>query len=170
IVNPKTKPKMQMTMPKSRSLWPSIPRKVTWERSGSFKLASPPASSARADTAPSNVRMAAAPNLANLQLRAEAFASQVSIHNPPYIICSQGNYMPGQQSPTHFFGRALFGAAEERIVHIPPGRSRRAPAGDYPQKWLAKRLEDGPQGLRKTPIYNILPRAGQTGHPGRKQN
>src|SRR6266852_6193122 len=40
---------MQMTMPKSRSLWPSIPRKVTWERSGSFKLASPPGSSALAD-------------------------------------------------------------------------------------------------------------------------
>src|SRR5229473_3504130 len=71
---------MQMTMPKSRSLWPSIPRKVTWERSGSFKLASPPGSSARAEAAPSKERTAAAaPHFANPQLNDQAFASQVSI-------------------------------------------------------------------------------------------
>src|SRR5229473_3874334 len=75
---------MQITMPKSRSLWPLTPRKETWERSGSFKLASPPASSARAEAAPSKDRAAAvAANLANLQVnlqvRDQAFASQVSI-------------------------------------------------------------------------------------------
>src|SRR5713226_6785879 len=71
---------MQITMPKSRSLWPLMPRKETWERSGSFKLASPPASSARAEAAPSKVRTAAvAPYFANLQLNDQAFASQVSI-------------------------------------------------------------------------------------------
>src|SRR6266403_1984986 len=87
IAKPKPKPKMQITMPKSRSLWPSMPRKETWERSGSFKLASPPASSARAEAAPSKDRAAAvAPNLANLQLNDQAFASQISIQNPPQII------------------------------------------------------------------------------------
>src|SRR5207248_10779892 len=82
----------QMTMPKSRSLWPSIPRKETWERSGSLRLASPPASSARAEPAPSKVRTATAPNLVNLQLRNQAFASQVSIHDPPLIIHSKGDH------------------------------------------------------------------------------
>src|SRR5438132_12949829 len=82
---------MQMTMPKSRSLWPAMPRKETWERSGSFRLASPPASSARAEPAPSDVsKAAAAPNLMNLQLRDQAFASQVSIHDPPSLIYSKG--------------------------------------------------------------------------------
>src|SRR5260221_10459308 len=81
---------MQITMPKSSSLWPSIPRKETLERSGSFRLASPPASSARAEAAPSSVSTApAAPNLANLQLRDQAFASQVSIQNPPLVNRSQ---------------------------------------------------------------------------------
>src|SRR5216684_3444520 len=80
MAKPKPKPKIQITMPKSRSLWPSIPRKVTWERSGNFKLASPPGSSARAEAAPSKERTAAAAaNLANLQLNDQAFASQVSI-------------------------------------------------------------------------------------------
>src|SRR5258708_12672307 len=75
---------MQITMPKSRSLWPSMPRKETWERSGSFKLGSAAGSSGRAETAPSKERGAAvAANLANLQVnlqvRDQAFASQVSI-------------------------------------------------------------------------------------------
>src|SRR6266436_7174304 len=71
---------MQITMPKSRSLWPSMPRKETRERSGSFKLASPPASSASVDAVPSKEReAAAAPNFANLLLNDQAFASQVSI-------------------------------------------------------------------------------------------
>src|SRR5260370_24861375 len=110
---------MQMTMPKSRSLWPSMPRKVTWDRSGSFKLASPPASSARADAAVSNVSArAAAPNLVNLQLRDQAFATQVSIHDPPQIIRSQGNSFRARRLPSHFFHAAPFGASEDRIVHV----------------------------------------------------
>src|ERR1700730_2522763 len=51
MVKPKMSPKMQKRIPKSRSLWPSMPKKVTWERSGSFKLASPPASGACAQAA-----------------------------------------------------------------------------------------------------------------------
>jgi len=39
---------------------------------------------------------------------------------------SQGNCLPGHPIPAHSFGQALFGATEEQIVHIPPGRSRRA--------------------------------------------
>src|SRR5229473_19274 len=129
-------------MPKSRSLWPSIPRKVTWERSGSFKLASPPASSARAEAAPSKDRAAAAAaNLANLQLNDQAFASQVSIpkssvdhsfkwHSKAF---HRATALPGQPIPAHFFGQAPLGANEEQIVHIPPGRSRRAPVRDYPK-------------------------------------
>src|SRR6266849_5009417 len=139
---------MQITMPKSRSLWPLMPRKETWERSGSFKLASPPASSARAEAAPSKDRAAAvAANLANLQVnlqvRDQAFASQVSIptssvdhsfrwHSNGVQSISQGNCLPGEPPPAHFFGQAPLGANEEQIVHIPPGRSRRAPVRDYP--------------------------------------
>src|ERR1700693_4131446 len=75
-----------MTIPKSKSLWPSIPRNVTWDRSGSFKPASPPASWARAEAAVSSVKTAAATlNLVSLQLRDQAFASQVRIRNPPCI-------------------------------------------------------------------------------------
>jgi hypothetical protein len=46
---------------------------------------------------------------------------------------SQGNCLPGHPIPAHFFGQAPFGATEEQIVHIPPGRSRRAPVRDYPK-------------------------------------
>ncbi len=46
---------------------------------------------------------------------------------------SQDNCLSGQPRPAHFFGQALFGATEEQIVHIPPGRSRRAPVRDYPK-------------------------------------
>src|SRR5713226_1325185 len=102
-------------MPKSSSWWPSIPRNVTWERSGSFRLASPPASSARAEAAPSNVSTAAAlPNLANLHLKDQAFASQVSIPKSSvdhsFKWHSQGNCLPEQPIPAHFFDRALLGA------------------------------------------------------------
>jgi len=46
---------------------------------------------------------------------------------------SQGNCLPGHPIPAHSFGQALFGATEEQIVHIPPGRSGRAPVRDYPK-------------------------------------
>src|SRR6267378_487801 len=140
---------MQITMPKSRSLWPSMPRKETWERSGSFKLASPPASSARAEEAPSKERVAAvAANLANLQLnlqvRDQAFASHVSIPKSS-VDHSFRRHSNGIQR--HFTGQLLVGTAasgtlfrpgavwrdRRAIVHIPPGRSRRAPVRDYPK-------------------------------------
>ena len=75
---------------------------------------------------------------------------------------SQDNYLPGQLTPAHFFGAAPFGATEEQIVHIPPGRGRRTLVPDYPQKGPTKRPEDGALGLHKTPIYNTLAKAGQT--------
>src|SRR6267154_4091236 len=138
---------MQMTMPKRRSLWPSMPRKVTWDRSGSFKFASPPASAAKADAAPSSVSTAAAAlNLANLQLRDQAFASQVSIQNPPLVHRSQAftrQWLPGQRFPAHFFSRALLGATEKRVVHILSGRGSRAPVREYPQTGLMKHPQDG---------------------------
>src|SRR5437588_9402659 len=56
MVSPKAKPNKQKRIPKSKSLWPSMPRKVTWERSGSFKLASPAACSARAEAVASSER------------------------------------------------------------------------------------------------------------------
>src|SRR5271155_2242012 len=45
---PKIRPRMQKTMPPSSSVWPSTPKKLTRERSGSRRLASPPASCATA--------------------------------------------------------------------------------------------------------------------------
>src|SRR5215469_2424394 len=42
ITRPNSSPNTQNKMPISSSLWPSIPpRKLTWERSGSLRLASP---------------------------------------------------------------------------------------------------------------------------------
>src|SRR6267154_1024553 len=40
---------------------------------------------------------------------------------------------------------------------------------DYPQKGPTKRPEDGALGLHKTPIYNTLAKAGQTGHAVRER-
>src|SRR5260370_27728526 len=82
-------------MPKSKSLWPSMPRKVTWDKSGSFKLASPPGSSATADAAPISVSTAAvAPNLMNLPPRDQALASHTLIHFPPLLIPSPRKVFP----------------------------------------------------------------------------
>src|SRR5215472_4439963 len=66
MTSPKARPNKQKRMPKRRSVWPSMPRKLTWERSGSFKLASPPASSARAEAAARRAKAAGAANLENL--------------------------------------------------------------------------------------------------------
>src|SRR5229473_8465114 len=167
-------------MPKSRSLWPSIPRKVTWERSGSFKLASPPASSARADAAPSKDRAAAvAANLANLQVnlqvRDQAFASQVSIPKSS-VDYSFRRHSNGIQR--HFTGQLLAETADSGTLFRPSvvWRDRRSNCSHstgkkppragprLPQIEPAKRPKDGSLGPHKTPIYNILAKAGQTGH------
>src|SRR6266436_3218410 len=89
MANPKPRPNTQIRIPRSKSLWPSMPRNVTWDKSGSFKLASPPASSARADAALRSVSTAAVtPNLMNLQPLKQALASRTLIHFPPSLIRS----------------------------------------------------------------------------------
>ncbi len=168
-------------MPKSRSLWPSIPRKVTWERSGSFKLASPPGSSARAEAAPSKERTAAAaPHFANLQLNDQAFASQVSI---PKSSVDHSFRWHSNGIQRHFTGQLLAGTANSGTLFRPSavGRERRANCSHstrkkppragprLPQLGPAKRPKDEAQGLHKTPIYNTLAKAGQTGHAVRKR-
>src|SRR5579862_1510072 len=50
---------MQNKIPKSRSLWPSMPRKFTDDKSGSFRFASPPGASASTGAC---AKAAAAPN------------------------------------------------------------------------------------------------------------
>ena len=45
MVIPNISPKTQNRIPTNSRVWPSVPRKRTWERSGSFRLASPPAAS-----------------------------------------------------------------------------------------------------------------------------
>src|SRR5579871_5040185 len=46
MTRPKARPITQNSKPRVSSLWPSMPRKVTDERSGSLRLASPPVSGA----------------------------------------------------------------------------------------------------------------------------
>src|SRR5712675_2762619 len=85
---PKMSPKMQNRMPMVSSLCPSIPRKETCDRSGSFSPASPPAVSGAAcasatETFNNNKAAHAAPAIAN-RLRSERKpASQVYISSPP---------------------------------------------------------------------------------------
>src|SRR2546429_1041422 len=154
---------MQMTMPKSRSLWPSMPRKVTWDRSGSFKLASPPASSARADAPPSNVsRAAGAPNLMNLQRKVQAVASHLSIHNPPFDHSFTGKWLPKIVVSGTLFRPSAFWRDRRAICsHSTRKKLPRAGPGLL-QIGPAKRPDDEAHGLHKTSIYNILPMAGQT--------
>src|SRR2546427_915168 len=146
-----------MTIPKSKSLWPSIPRNVTWDRSGSFKPASPPASWARAEAAVSSVKTAAAtPNLVSLELRDRAFASQVRIRNPPCINRLSGKNFPGESIPAHSLDRAprsaqphieLFSFYREeaaaRRFEITPKYGRRST------------LKTESKGWHRTQIYNI---------------
>src|SRR5271170_5901870 len=101
-------PNTQKTMPKRSSLWPSIPRKLTCERSGTFKAASPPASSAADAAAPvKRLRTAAATlPLANLLPRDQALASQVRIKNPPSRkIGFRVDRRPAHSFPAHYLVR-----------------------------------------------------------------
>src|SRR5882724_13416979 len=145
---------MQMRMPKRRSLWPSMPRKVTWDRSGSFKFASPPASSAKADAAPSSVSTApAAPNLANLQLRDQAFASQVSIQNPPLVNRSQAftrQWLPGATvSGTLFQPSAIGRGRKASCSHSTRKRQPRTGPGVPPNRTNEAPPRRGSQGCTK---------------------
>src|SRR5215471_13322534 len=89
---PKSKPRKQITNPKRSSLCPSKPRKETFERSGNFKFASPPAScvSATAADALKNRSPAAVVILTETFRREsnpwdQALLSQVCIYDPPEI-------------------------------------------------------------------------------------
>src|SRR6266404_9593252 len=86
IVKPKSKPKMQIRIPHNSSVWPLIPpRNFTLERSGNFRLASPPASCAEAAAAESSTAVPPAVNLKNRFKLPElqwdqAFCSQVRMY------------------------------------------------------------------------------------------
>src|SRR5215831_10345381 len=90
---PKSKPRNQITNPKMSSLCPLTPRKETFERSGNFKFASPPAScvSATAADALKNRSPAAVVILTETFRREsnpcdQALLSQVSIYDPPEFL------------------------------------------------------------------------------------
>src|SRR5260370_15244767 len=90
IVKPKSRPKTQIRMTNRRRLWPSMApqRKRTEERSGSLRLASPPASLVWRANAPAvalSATIPAAANLADCCKTAElqldqAFCSQVRMN------------------------------------------------------------------------------------------
>src|ERR1700752_1203744 len=88
MTRPKINPKTQNKMPNSSSLWPSTPRKLTCERSGSLRLASPPASSldwAGALKAVTRLTApAAAPNFAIRHAEDRALLSQVRMKTAPW--------------------------------------------------------------------------------------
>src|SRR5258706_3485722 len=96
LVGPKSKPKTEIKMPQSRSLWPSIPpRNFTEDKSGNLRLASPPASFAPPAMAPaeaSSIAEAAAENLAarvrdSELLWDQALYSQVRMNDSSKKIC-----------------------------------------------------------------------------------
>src|SRR5215472_1417269 len=96
MASPKSNPKMQKRMPTSRRLWPVTPKKLTVERSGTCRLASPPASlgCANARVDPNRMSAVTMPNIFagrdkecvtnDSRLR---LASQVCIKSPP-MYCS----------------------------------------------------------------------------------
>src|SRR5579863_2249884 len=95
MIRPNAKPKMQNRIPKRSSLCPSIPRNETEERSGSFRLASPPTSSlacAANDCAAVNMEnvAATAENFAIRHASDRALVSQVRIDTPPVISTKDG--------------------------------------------------------------------------------
>src|SRR5256885_8308758 len=86
MARPKSRPKTQTSKPKRRSLWPLTPRNETLERSGSLRLASPPASWDSASAAApltNNSPMAAMALFRALQPCDQALLSQVCIDDPP---------------------------------------------------------------------------------------
>src|SRR5271154_3771680 len=97
MVIPKARPKMQNRIPHKRRLWPFTPRKFTCERSGSLRLASPPAASwARAAEAPArNVTSAAQDARKPARRGREVFSSTetheclIPISDPPGCIQSE---------------------------------------------------------------------------------
>src|SRR5580658_2408572 len=81
---------MQNKMPKSSSLWPSMPRKFTNDKSGSFKLASPPGAwasagaCANAAAAPKSITKNPATDFNALRQKLERLSEgKVRIKKPP---------------------------------------------------------------------------------------
>src|ERR1700676_668224 len=110
MTRPKMSPKMQKRIPIVSSLRPSMPRNETWERSGSFRPASPPAVSgadwARTAVPLNNIRAAQpAPAFANRPRSGRTPASQVRISDPPSRILKQGNSKSAlkYRLPAHHF-------------------------------------------------------------------
>src|SRR6266480_1099851 len=168
MTSPKAKPNKQKRMPKSSSVWPSMPRNLTCERSGSFKLASPPASSARAEAAARSATVTAAPNLVNLKHWDQAFVSQVRMQNPPLIakfaerfdLCERFS-KPGSFQHTSSAKRCPARAAN-RFFLIRPATGRRAPVRVTPRYRRRGARGTGRLGKHKSQIYNILGEMGQT--------
>src|SRR6266481_1203360 len=118
IVKPKSRPKTQIRMPHRSCFWPSRapPRKRTEERSGSLRLASPPASLVWRANAPAVALSATIPVAANfadccktaeLQLD-QAFCSQVRMNASSRIKVAD---------------EKLAGAGQPALLHTNRGRT-----------------------------------------------
>src|SRR5256885_4923891 len=86
MARPKRRPKTETSKAKRRSLWPLTPRNETLERSGSLRLASPPASwdsASAAEPLTNNSPTAAMALCRALQRCDQALRSQVCIDDPP---------------------------------------------------------------------------------------
>src|SRR5207253_7466196 len=91
MARPKRRPKTQTSKPKRRSLWPLTPRKETLERSGSLRLASPPASwdcASAAEALTNNSPTAAMALFRALQRCDQALLSQVCIDGLHLLLTS----------------------------------------------------------------------------------
>src|ERR1700684_2261184 len=131
---PNASPKMQNSRPQTSSWWPSIPhRNRTWDRSGSFRLASPPGlSSAMARPAPISMHKGVKPAAKNFARRdrtllspvPRAVASLVRISNPPsfdFIRDFSGDLLGnGLALPPHR-------VVDRPASASPPSQSRAAP-------------------------------------------
>src|SRR5260370_35980791 len=120
----KMSPKMQTRIRIVSRLWPSIPRKETCDRSGSFSPASPPAVSGAAcasatETFDKKKAAHAAPAIAN-RLRSERKpASQVYISNPPSKIPNLNICPTLYELPAHDFALELvFRAPNQWLTRI----------------------------------------------------
>src|SRR5581483_2336647 len=176
MARPKPRPRTQNRIPMSNSLWPSIPRKLTEDRSGSLRLASPPTSElgwARAFEAPKVTRATiVARVLAALHPLDAIFASQMRmgfLHREELEVrmttClgtafrHKNARTPNLQAP---------GAHCRNSEHASTARLyRSAELGRVGSLLRRTALEWGvvyPPGRvrHKTRFYNILPGGGQT--------
>src|SRR6266853_3792081 len=112
MVNPKPRPNTQNTIPIKSSLCPSTPRKVTCERSGSLRLASPPtsppgwakAADARLNTASVGIRILVSRHALDATL-----ASQKRMESSRDENFYQDDYVSRDNSPSHSTLRTQLG-------------------------------------------------------------